>query len=132
MNNDWLRRRWYDFRLGHNTYLVLIISFSNFILISYRLLIERIPFLQSLFTDLWIFILFFIAVYIPTAMIIGSWHRRTQLKVETTLGMLESPLSARLFRIIIDIQTGKAKKDDIEEIRKMLLDIEKKMYNDVK
>ncbi len=132
MSVDWVRRRWYDFRLGHNSYLVLIISFSNFVLISYRLLIERIPLLQSLFSDLWIFIIFFIIIYLPTAMIIGMWHRKTQLKIETTLGILESPVLARFFRIIIDIQTGKAKKDDIEEIRKMLLDIEKKMYDDVK
>jgi len=38
---DFLRRRWYDFRLGHTTYLVFIISFSNFILIFYNLYLEK-------------------------------------------------------------------------------------------
>ncbi|MEM2855827.1 MAG: hypothetical protein QW416_01820 [Candidatus Nitrosocaldaceae archaeon] len=129
LENDWLRRRWFEFRQGHSIYLAFILSFTNFILITYRLLIERIPALQNIFTDLWIFIIFFILVYIPASILIGRWHRITQLKVETTIGMLENPLFARMYRIMLDVQLGRATKEEIEEIRKILLDIEKKMYN---
>ncbi len=130
MEKNWLRRRWYEFRQGHSVYLVFIMSFSNFILISYRLLIERIPSLQSIFSELWIFIVFFVVVYIPAAIMIGHWHRTTQLKVETTIGMLESPLLARFYRIILDAQLGRASKKEIEEMRRMLIDIEKKYFKD--
>ena len=130
MEKDWLRRRWYEFRQGHSVYLVFIMSFSNFILISYRLLIERIPSLQSIFSELWIFIVFFILVYIPAAIMIGHWHRTTQLRVDTAMNIINNPILARFFRTIIDIQLGKASKEDIENVRKMLMDIEKKYFKD--
>lgn len=130
MEKNWLRRRWYEFRQGHSVYLVFIMSFSNFILISYRLLIERIPVLQTIFSELWIFVVFFALVYVPAAILIGHWHRTTQLKVETTMNVLQNPMLARFFRIILDAQQGRASKEEIEEVRNMLKSIEKKYFED--
>lgn len=121
-----MRSRWWEFRIGHGTYLIFILTFVNFILISYRLLIERIPFLQETIPELWVFVLIFLAFYIPTSIIIGFWHRKTQLKVETTLAMEQNPLVAKIFRTMLDVQTGKATKEEIEKFREFLLKIEKK------
>ena len=121
-----MRSRWWEFRIGHGTYLIFILTFVNFILISYRLLIERIPFLQEIIPELWIFIVMFLAFYIPASIIIGFWHRKTQLKVETTLAMEQNPLVAKIFRTMLDVQTGKATKEEIEKFREFLLKIEKK------
>jgi len=77
-----MRRRWYDFRMGHMTYLIFALSFANFILISHRLLIERVPILNEYFSSLWFFAIIFIIAYIPTSIFLGAWHRRTQLRVE--------------------------------------------------
>ncbi len=49
---------------------------------------------------------------------IGTWHRRTQLKVEIEVQMRQNPFFARWFRVLIDIQTGKANKEEIENLRK--------------
>ena len=39
--------RWLTyFRRGHNAYLVFLVSFANFVVIQYRLLIEYIPALK--------------------------------------------------------------------------------------
>jgi len=127
MKEGWIRRRWWEFRQGHSTYLIFLLTFMNFVLIAYRLLIERIPFVQELFPQLWIFVLTFVLVYIPLSIIIGNWHRRTQLRVETTINVLENPLLARMFRTMLDIQTGKASKEEIENVRELLLSIEKKL-----
>ena len=127
MKQGWIRRRWWEFRQGHSTYLIFLLTFMNFVLIAYRLLIERIPFIQELFPQLWIFVLTFVLVYIPLSIIIGNWHRRTQLRVETTINVLENPLLARMFRTMLDIQTGKASKEEIEKARELLLNIEKKL-----
>ncbi len=127
MKQGWIRRRWWEFRQGHSTYLIFLLTFMNFVLIAYRLLIERIPFIQELFPQLWIFVLTFVLVYIPLSIIIGNWHRRTQLRVETTINVLENPLLARMFRTMLDIQTGKASKEEIENARELLLSIEKKL-----
>jgi len=126
MKEGWFRSRWWEFRLGHSTYLIFLLTFVNFILISYRLLIERIPFLQEIIPELWIFMVLFLVIYIPTSIGIGFWHRKTQLKVENTLGYQENPVLAKMFRVMLDVKTGTATKEEIEEFRKFLLEIERK------
>jgi len=126
MKEGWFRSRWWEFRLGHSTYLIFLLTFVNFILISYRLLIERIPFLQEIIPELWIFMVLFLVIYIPTSIGIGFWHRKTQLKVENTLGYQENPVLAKMFRVMLDVKTGTATKEEIEEFRKFLVEIERK------
>lgn len=126
MGIPWIRRRWQDFRFGHSFYLIFALSFSNFILIFHRLLIERVPILNNFFEDLWVFVIFFILLYIPIAVGIGAWHRKTQIKVETEQTLLNNPFLARNFRILVDILEGKASKEEIEQFRNLLKSIEKK------
>jgi len=126
MKQGWARRRWWEFRQGHSVYLIFMLTFINFILISYRLLIEKVVFFKEIFPDLWIFATLFIVSYIPAAVLIGFWHRKTQLRVETTLVQQQNPVFARMVRTLLDVQTGKASKEEIEEFRKMLESIERR------
>ena len=125
MKVGWTRRRWWEFRQGHSVYLTFVLTFINFILISYRLLIEKVTAFKELVPDLWMFALLFIVFYIPAATLIGFWHRRTQLRVETTLVQQQNPILARMVRTLLDVQTGRATREEIEEFRKMLVKIEK-------
>lgn len=127
MEQSWLRKRWWEFRQGHSVYLIFALTFINFILISYRLLIERVSIFKEIVPELWIFSLLFISFYVPAATIIGFWHRKTQLRVETTLIQQQSPILAMMFRTLLDVQTGKASNEEIEDFRKMLENIEKKI-----
>jgi hypothetical protein len=124
MNQNWFRRRWFDFRQGHSVYLIFLLTFANFILIFHRLLIERIDFLDQLFSELWVFIIVFVAIYVPIAIIIGAWHRKTQLSVEADVIIRRNPLLAKILRTIMDSQTGNVTKEELEEMRKLLKDIE--------
>jgi len=126
MKTTWVRRRWFDFRLGHSVYLIFVLSFSNFVLIFHRLLIERIEFLDDIFSELWFFVLIFVVAYIPISVGIGAWHRRTQIKVENEQSLLNNPFLARNFRVLIDVIEGKASKEEIQKFREFLLNIEKK------
>ena len=126
MGQGWVRKRWWEFRAGHRVYLIFVLTFINFILIAYRLSIEKIPMLQDVITNLSMFILLFLGFYIPTAIIIGFWHRKTQLKVETTLNMQQNPMFAKMIRTILDVQTGKASDKEIKEFREFLIKIENK------
>ena len=126
MNQGWARRRWWEFRQGHSIYLIFMLTFVNFILISYRLLIERVAIFKELIPELWIFASLFIICYIPAATLIGFWHRRTQLRVETTIVNQQNPILAKMIRTLLDVQTGVASEDEIKEFRKMLEKIEKK------
>jgi len=123
---DWARRRWWEFRQGHGIYLVFVLTFINFILISYRLLIEKVTIFKEIVPELWIFALLFIIIYAPSAVLIGYWHRRTQLRVETTMIQQQNPILARMIRTLLDVQMGTATKEEIEEFREMLTKIEKK------
>jgi hypothetical protein len=123
MDSNFIRRRWFDFRQGHALYLIFALSFANFLLIFHRLLIERVPALNEIFSDLWFFAIFFILIYIPVAIIVGAWHRKTQFKTEADVAFQQSPLFSKIFGTIIDIQTGKAKEEEIEEVRKLLKSI---------
>jgi len=124
MDKNWIRRRWFDFRQGHGVYLIFALTFANFVLIFHRLLIERIEILNEIFSELWIFALFFILIYIPLSIVIGAWHRKTQLKVESEVVLLQNPLWARVFRTILDTQTGEISKEEINEMRDLLKKIE--------
>ena len=126
MKQSWARRRWWEFRQGHSIYLIFVLTFVNFILISYRLLIEKVPVFQKLVPELWIFALLFILIYLPAATLIGFWHRRTQLRVENTLVQQQNPVLAKMVRTLLDVQMGIASKEEIDEFRKMLIKIEKK------
>jgi hypothetical protein len=103
-----------------------MLTFINFILISYRLLIEKITLFKEVIPDLWVFALLFLLCYIPAAILIGYWHRKTQLRVETTIIQQQNPILARMIRTLLDVQTEIATKEEIEEFRKMLENIEKK------
>jgi amino acid permease len=124
MNDTWFRRRWYDFRQGHGMYLVFAMSFVNFVLIFYRLLIEEINVLGEFFSNLWIFVVIFLTIYIPAAILIGNWHRKTQMRIEHEQSMKQSPLMARNFRILLDLLEGKASTKEVEDLRKFLKSIE--------
>ena len=112
--------------MGHSTYLIFLMSFANFLLIFHRLLVERIDWLNNLLGDLWLFAILFVLMYIPVAILVGAWHRKNQIKVDTDVGLLNSPLNAKIFRTIIDMQTGKATAEEIKELRRLLKSIEDK------
>lgn len=126
MKQEWIRRRWFDFRQGHSVYLIFLLSFSNFILIFHRLLVERVEFLDKIFSELWVFILVFFIAYVPLAILIGAWHRRTQLRVDVEQSMINNPIMAKMFRILLDMQSGKITAQEMEEMRNFLLSIENK------
>ena len=122
-----MRRRWWEFRQGHSVYLIFVLTFINFILIAYRLLIEKVSIFKEIVPELWIFAVLFILIYIPAATLIGFWHRKTQLRVETTIIQQQNPIMARMFRTLLDVELGKASEEEIREFRELLKKIESKM-----
>jgi len=121
-----IKRRWFDGRTGTTMYLLFALTLMNFILISYRFLIEESPLFSNLVSDLTIFSIIFIITYIPISILIGYWHRKTQWKVELALKMMENPLNAKMFRTILDVQTGQASDQEIKEFRALMMKIESK------
>ncbi len=128
--NSWVRRRWLDFRQGHTIYLVFAMTFINFITIQYALLIDRVPALNSIFSNLWVFALVFIGAYMPLAIVIGYWHRKTQWKVEQEAMFNENVVQARLWLFMIRLVQGKVSEKERAEMQEMLEKIIKKQPKD--
>ena len=83
----WLQERWFEFRQGHGTYLGFILSFVNFVLISYNLFLEKI------FKDLTLlqFCLIFGSLYLPAGIIIGRLHIKKQIRYDTGMIFNQNP-----------------------------------------
>lgn len=92
-DNNWFKRRFYDFRNGHTIYLAFTMNFVQFIIIFYSLAIERFNFLQLLFPEIWQWVIFFVAIYAPAAVIIGRWHITNQWRAEVKQSTLNNPYS---------------------------------------
>ena len=129
MNNLGFRKRWMEGRAGHSMYLMFSLTLINFILISYRFLVEKEPLFVEMISELWIFALILLACYIPIALGIGFWYRKTQYKIERSIKDLENPLLMKMFRVWLDTETEKSTIEEIKEFRKILIKIEKK-YSD--
>ena len=110
---NWVSRRWLEFRNGHNVYLSFLIGFSNFFLLSYNLLISKIPFLSGLFSNLWVFVLAFGCLYVPVAVLVGRHHNHNQLFIDNDIAGRASPITAESFakldQIIADVELIKKK-----------------------
>ncbi len=127
---NFLRKLWWDGRTGHTTYLMLLLAFVNFILITYSYLIKGNAIFENLVFNLWLFSIVFVIFYVPVSIIVGRWHQYTQLSVESTIKMEKNPIFARMIRTLLDAQTGKATKEEIEEFRKFVSEIEKRDINE--
>ncbi len=136
--NSWFRRRWLDFRQGHSIYLVFAMTFLNFVTIQYSLLVNRvpvlgtIPILGAIFTNFSIFATVFVAAYMPLAIVIGYWHRRSQWKVEQEAMFNENVIQAKLYLFLINLIEGRASEKEREDMRKVLERIIKKVPEDPK
>ena len=122
---NFLRKSWYDGRIGHSTYLMFLLVFLNFILIAFNYLLEGSSFFGNP-SSLWMFGIIFTIIYFPAAVLIGRWHTQTQLSTEKVLWGFEEPIMAKMVRILLDVQTGKASQEEIQEFDKFFADIEKK------
>lgn len=126
MKNNFFRIRWLDFRQGHGIYLAFFIYFADTILIQYNLLIDRLSFLDPfLGANITGFAIIFIALYVPLAIIIGYWHRKSQWTVEVEALFKENKVGAMMWLFVIDLVEGKINEKEKKEMREMLLKITK-------
>lgn len=126
INNNFFRRRWLDFRQGNGIYLIFLITFGEFIVIQYKLLIDKVTFINSFIGGNIIgFALIFFAIYIPLSIVIGYWHRKNQLKVDSEALFKENKIGATLWLFVIDLIDDKLTDREKQEMREMLLRITK-------
>ena len=125
MKKNLFRKMWWDGRMGHSSYLMFALQLVNFLLITYNFLIEGNEVFETFMSDLWVFVTIVTIFYIPISILIGKWHTDTQLSVEWEMKMLEEPMTAKMIKGLLNVKEGVYNKEEIEEFRKFLTDIEK-------
>jgi len=109
-SKDRILRWWTYFRRGHGTYLVFFLSFANFIVIQYRLLVEYIPAMKLMFSSLLAFAAAFFLIYVPLAILIGWYdYKKFAVPVESTIGAKASPWNRDIAKALMLIAEGKNK-----------------------
>ncbi len=89
-------------------------------------MIEKFPFLDPLLgANIIGFAIIFIALYVPLAVIIGYWHRKSQWTVEVEALFKENKVGAMMWLFVIDLVEGKINEKEMKEMREILLKITK-------
>ncbi|MDE1766232.1 MAG: hypothetical protein KGI27_08180 [Thaumarchaeota archaeon] len=89
-------------------------------MIAYNFAIKDVPTLHSIFVNLASFIIFFLVIYIPVAILIGYWHRRNQYTVENETLLQENWIWAWQTRFMIRLLQEKTTKEENEQVLKYL------------
>ena len=118
-----IRRRWLDFRNGHSIYLAFLLTFVNFILITYNFAIKQLPFGLGDYMSLPLFILIFVSLYAPTAIILGVWHRKHQYSVENEALLRQNWMWAWIMQYQIRLIKGKTNPKEDELVISYLNDV---------
>ena len=91
-------RIWYYFRRGHGNYLSFFMSLGTFTIVSYKLLIEKMPMMEGIFNNMTVFLLIFIICYGILTVIIG-WQdmKRGSYRTESVLIFDRNPRFAEMY-----------------------------------
>ncbi len=89
---EWAGRRFWESRQFYSAYIALFIAVSNWITIQYRLLLENIPIFNTLFSQLWIFLIVAVVIFTVVSVLGGHYiHRKRQFRLEQAVAIEENP-----------------------------------------
>jgi hypothetical protein len=89
---QWSGRRFWESRQFYASYIALFIAITNWITIQYKLLLEHIPFLNILFSNIWVFMVVAGVVFSFLSILGGHYiHRKRQFRVEQAVSTEENP-----------------------------------------
>ena len=89
---EWAGRRFWESRQFYSAYIALFIAVSNWITIQYTLLLESIPIFNTLFSQLWVFLIVATIVFTVISILGGHYiHRKRQFRLEQAVAIEENP-----------------------------------------
>jgi hypothetical protein len=88
----WIGKRFWEYRQFYSAYIALFIAISNWITIQYRLVLENAPILNSVFNNLWTFLIAAVVIISVVSILGGHYiHRKRQFRIEQELATEENP-----------------------------------------
>jgi hypothetical protein len=88
----WTGRRFWESRQFYSAYIALFVAITNWITIQYRLLLENVPILNVIFSNIWVFMIAATIVFTIVSILGGHYiHRKRQFRLEQALTIEENP-----------------------------------------
>lgn len=88
----WTGRRFWESRQFYSAYIGLFVAITNWITIQYKLLLENVPVLNVLFSNIWVFMITATIVFTIISILGGHYiHRKRQFRLEQALSVEENP-----------------------------------------
>ena len=89
---EWLGRRFWESRQFYSAYIALFVAITNWITIQYKLLLENVPFLNIVFSNIWVFMITATILFTIVSILGGHYiHRKRQFRLEQALSIEENP-----------------------------------------
>jgi hypothetical protein len=89
---NWVGRRFWESRQFYGAYIALFIAITNWITIQYRLLLQNVPGLNYLFSNIFVFMVVAILIFSVASVLGGHYiHRKRQFRLENALAVEENP-----------------------------------------
>ncbi len=89
---QWAGRRFWESRQFYSAYIALFVAITNWITIQYRLLLENVPVLNVIFSNIWVFMIVATIVFTIISILGGHYiHRKRQFRLEQALSVEENP-----------------------------------------
>jgi hypothetical protein len=88
----YIGKRFWEGRQFYSAYIALFIAISNWITIQYRLVLENIPILNSVFSNIVVFLIVAVVLFSIISVLGGHYiHRKRQFRIEQELATEENP-----------------------------------------
>lgn len=89
---SWAGRRFWESRQFYSSYIALFIAITNWITIQYKLLLEHLPFLNIVFSNIWLFMIVSSIIFTIFSILGGHYlHRKRQFRLEQAVTVEENP-----------------------------------------
>ena len=89
---QWAGRRFWESRQFYSAYIALFVAITNWITIQYKLLLENVPVLNIVFSNIWVFMITATIVFTIVSILGGHYiHRKRQFRLEQALSIEENP-----------------------------------------
>lgn len=88
----WFGKRFWEYRQFYSAYIALFIAISNWITIQYKLVLENVPILSSVFSNIGTFLIVAVVLFSIISVLGGHYiHRKRQFRIEQELATEENP-----------------------------------------
>ena len=123
---EWCNKRFFEFRMGTKFYVGFSFALLNFVIIFQRFFIESIDSVHEVVSNIVIFTILFLIVYVPIATVFGNNYYKNQHRVDYAMTFTKTSGELKFYKLFFDLKTNSADPKEVEAFKKMLHKFEDK------